>query len=222
MLEGLRGPCSVPGQRLWSRLVECGAVVVGKTSTCPSSTGASPARTAGGHLSEPCRPWQTNGGSSSGSGAARLLVFCEIASGLRPSARSGSVRLLRYCLGRSRAGRSCWRACFLSVPMSYMAADGTHRGGPCARCWSVLAECAAAGAVARWGHNGWGCCGSCLMLSDQRSVLFVLAEQWRPTLAASGANCSRREEDPRPEAQTRPLSETRLLFCGRPSFAGGM
>jgi aspartyl-tRNA(Asn)/glutamyl-tRNA(Gln) amidotransferase subunit A len=123
------------------RLLEAGAVLVGKTHLPEfawSVLGQSPWY---GTAHNPTRPGKTTGGSSSGSGAALAAGLCELALG---SDTGGSIRLPSAACGtvglKPQWGRISLDGVYPLVPLLDTAGPMARSVADVAAMWSVLAQ----------------------------------------------------------------------------------
>jgi Asp-tRNA(Asn)/Glu-tRNA(Gln) amidotransferase A subunit family amidase len=200
-----------------ARLVEAGAVVVGKTHLPEFAWSVIGQNEWYGTCHNPARPGKTTGGSSSGSGAALAAGLCDLALG---SDTGGSIRIPSACCDTVGL-KSQWGL----IPM-----DGTFplcptldTVGPMARTvadtalmWSVLAVRAVpdprldgltVGLLRKAPHVG----GSYVPEPSD------LAEQWVADLERLGARVVEAEIPP-PEANTWPMFEHEATESHRETF----
>ncbi len=123
------------------RLVDAGAVVVGKTHLPEFAWSVIGQNEWYGTCHNPAHPGKTTGGSSSGSGAALAAGLCDIALG---SDTGGSIRIPSACCGtvglKSQWGLIPLEGVFPLVPTLDTAGPMARTVADTALMWSVLAE----------------------------------------------------------------------------------
>jgi aspartyl-tRNA(Asn)/glutamyl-tRNA(Gln) amidotransferase subunit A len=199
------------------RLVDAGAVVVGKSNLPEFAWSVIGVNPWHGTCKNPAQPGRTTGGSSSGSAAALAAGLCELALG---SDTGGSIRIPSACCDtvglKSEWGRIPLDGCFPLCPTLDTAGPMATTVADTALMWSVLAERPVpeprlAGLTVGLLRRAPWVGGEYVPEPND------LAEQWVAGLERLGATVVE-AEIPEPEANTWPLFEHEALHSHRATF----